>query len=151
MSHHLKYVSTGRPPQEYAAWIMKPESWGGGIELSILCKQYSMEIDVIDIKNTRIEKFGEEHSNRILLLYDGIHYDALFEEDSPKPRTIFPSANDDILARALALAEKENANRQFTDTKNFKLKCLNCSRGLNGALDAKEHAELTGHVNFGET
>jgi len=49
------------------------------------------------------------------------------------------------------LAEKENANRQFTDTKNFKLKCLNCSRGLNGALDAKEHAELTGHVNFGET
>lgn len=28
----------GKPPQEYAKWILDPSKWGGAIELSILSK-----------------------------------------------------------------------------------------------------------------
>lgn len=129
---------------------MRPSSWGGGIELSILCDHYEVEIDVVDIQHTRIEKFGEKHSNRILLIYDGIHYDPLYEHTASKPRTIFPTFDDTVLAKCLCLAEKEKANRQFTDANNFTLKCLVCGKGLKGGNEANEHAKETNHINFGE-
>lgn len=109
-----------------------------------------MEIDVVDIQNTRIEKFGESHDNRILLIYDGIHYDPLHEEGGSQPRTIFSSHDDDVLSKALCLAETEKKNRQYTDAKNFKLKCLVCGTGMAGAVEANEHAQNTSHINFGE-
>lgn len=140
----------GKAPKDYAAWVMKDTSWGGAIELSILCDHYTMEIDVIDIQHTRVERFGEQHDNRILLIYDGIHYDPLYEGQDNKPRTIFSTRDDEVLARALCLAEREKANRQYTDANNFKLKCLVCGKGLAGGLEANQHATETGHVNFKE-
>lgn len=142
---------SGRTPQAYADWIKKPESWGGGIEISILCEHFMVEIDVVDIKNTRVEKFGEEKfPNRILLIYDGIHYDPLYENSKPIHRTIFPSHDDEVLARALCVAEKDKSNRQFTDAGKFKLKCLACGKGFVGGVEATEHAKETQHINFGE-
>lgn len=128
---------------------MSPHSWGGAIELSILCDQYRVEIDVIDIENSRTEKFGERHPQRILLIYDGIHYDPLYETLDP-PRTIFPSTDNMILAKALDLAEQEKEKRQYTNTKKFTLKCLACGTGLVGEVEAGAHATSTGHINFGE-
>lgn len=59
---------------------MKSESWGGGIELSILSEFYEFEMAVVDIQSLHICKFGEDknYSERLLLLYDGIHYDPLY-------------------------------------------------------------------------
>ena len=37
----------GKPNDEYCQWILKGESWGGAIEISILTKYYSIEIDVV--------------------------------------------------------------------------------------------------------
>ena len=40
-------VVLGKPNREYCSWILKGESWGGAIEISILNKYYAVEIDVV--------------------------------------------------------------------------------------------------------
>lgn len=72
----------GRPNQEYCDWIKKSQSWGGAIEVSILSNYYGVEIDVVDITNALINRFGEdkEYGMRVFLLFDGIHYDPLYLE-----------------------------------------------------------------------
>lgn len=51
---------------------------------------------------------------------------------------------------AMRLAEEAKQAKQFTDVNNFKLRCLACQQPLVGQKDAQEHAEKTGHINFGE-
>lgn len=72
----------GRTNPEYCEWIRKPSSWGGAIEVSILSNYYGIEIDVVDITNALINRFGEdkEYGMRVFLLFDGIHYDPLYLE-----------------------------------------------------------------------
>lgn len=72
----------GKPNSEYCDWIMKSNSWGGAIELSILSKFYGLEIAVVDSSNGIINRFGEDQrfANRIFLIFDGIHYDPLYLE-----------------------------------------------------------------------
>lgn len=36
------------------------ESWGGGIELSILSRHYHREIAAFDIRSNRVDVFGED-------------------------------------------------------------------------------------------
>jgi len=149
----------GKSNKEYCEWIMNQNTWGGAIEVAILSEHYKLEIDVVDIQTVRIDKFGEDkhYDNRILLLYDGVHYDPLMLEpfdSSETIKTIF-SANSDsgdvILSQALELAAETKSSRQFTDTANFTLRCLVCQKGLVGETGAQEHAKETGHVSFGET
>lgn len=72
----------GRPNSEYCKWILKSDSWGGAIELSILSKFYGLEIAVIDSINAIINRFGEDqhYAQRVFLIFDGIHYDPLYLE-----------------------------------------------------------------------
>ena len=145
----------GRTNSEYCTWIMNDASWGGAIEISILSSYYSVEIDVVDTQTCRIDKFGEDqqYKQRVLLLYDGIHYDPLMLEPldpSDSIKTIYPISNDVILSQALELANEAKSSRQFTDVANFTLKCLVCNKGLQGEAGAQEHAKTTGHINFGE-
>lgn len=72
----------GKPNNDYVQWILKNESWGGGIELSIMSNFYSIEMSVLNIQSGQMSRFGEDrnYSHRIFLLYDGIHYDPLFLE-----------------------------------------------------------------------
>jgi len=72
----------GRPNDEYCKWILKCDSWGGAIELSILSKFYGLEIAVIDSINAIINRFGEDqhYAQRVFLIFDGIHYDPLYLE-----------------------------------------------------------------------
>jgi ubiquitin thioesterase OTU1 len=70
-----------KEPFDYCEWIMSPDTWGGGIELSILSKCFQVRLAVVDINNLTIEYFGEGYSNIIYLLYDGIHYDVLVKKD----------------------------------------------------------------------
>lgn len=48
-----------KDPDKYSEWIMRNDTWGGGIELSILCKLLNIKLAVSDIKNRTIEYFGE--------------------------------------------------------------------------------------------
>ena len=67
----------GKSPADYASWIKNPQSWGGAIEMMILSDYLKSEIVAVDIMNVRFDTFGEGkgYSQRVYLIYSGIHYD----------------------------------------------------------------------------
>ena len=72
----------GKTPAAYCKWIECDDSWGGGIELAILSQHYNLEIDVVDTQHGIVNRFGEDKNfiRRIVLIYDGIHYDPLYRD-----------------------------------------------------------------------
>ncbi|XP_063274246.1 ubiquitin thioesterase OTU1 isoform X2 [Prinia subflava] len=145
----------GKSNRDYCEWIRREDAWGGAIEVSILAKFYQCEICVVDTQSVRVDRFGEDagYSRRVLLIYDGIHYDPLERRPAAPglpPQTIFPSSDDVVLAQALELADEARRKRQFTDVNRFALRCMVCHKGLTGQLEARQHARETGHANFGE-
>ncbi|MBN3297412.1 OTU1 thioesterase, partial [Amia calva] len=145
----------GKSNEEYCSWIRRDDTWGGAIEVSILSKFYQCEICVVDTQTVRVDRFGEDagYHKRVLLIYDGIHYDPLQKETAgleAPPQTIFSTTDDVILAQALELADEARRKRQFTDVNRFSLRCMVCQTGLVGQAEAREHAKETGHTNFGE-
>lgn len=145
----------GKTNQNYCDWIKRDDTWGGAIEISILSKFYQCEICVVDTQTVRIDRFGEDagYAKRVLLIYDGIHYDPLqrdFPDPDTPPLTIFSSNDDIVLVQALELAEEARRRRQFTDVNRFTLRCMVCHKGLTGQAEARDHAKETGHTSFGE-
>lgn len=144
----------GKSNAEYCAWIQKPDSWGGAIEVAILSSYYGIEIDVVDIQNAIINRFGEDknYGLRVFLLFDGIHYDPLYMETdgAGAPATIFPVEEMGVYQQAEQLAKEAKSSRQFTNVDKFSLRCLQCDVMLVGQLQATQHAKATGHTNFGE-
>ncbi|XP_055530290.1 ubiquitin thioesterase OTU1 [Wyeomyia smithii] len=144
----------GRPNDEYCAWILQPESWGGAIEVSILSAYHGIEFDVVDITNAIINRFGEDknYGMRAFLLFDGIHYDPLYLESTSgePPKTIFPVEDSMVYQQAEQLAKEAKSSRQFTDVNKFTLKCNDCGCHFKGQVEAQQHATKHGHVNFGE-
>ncbi|XP_030076577.1 ubiquitin thioesterase OTU1 [Microcaecilia unicolor] len=145
----------GKTNKEYCDWIRREDTWGGAIEISVLSKFYQCEICVVDTQSVRIDRFGEDagYTKRVLLIYDGIHYDPLqrkFPDKDVPPLTIFSSTDDVVLAQALEVAEEARRKRQFTDVNRFTLRCMVCQKGLTGQTEAREHARDSGHTNFGE-
>lgn len=148
-------VVLGKTQEEYSAWIQSDTSWGGAIELSILCEVYRVEIAAVDIKTTRLDIYGQDKgfSSRVFLIYDGIHYDPLYLDPgvSDLPiQTIFPCSDDIAMLKVLEVAESAQKARQFTDTQNFTIICLTCQKKLKGQHEAQTHAKETGHGNFSE-
>ncbi|CAI9721474.1 ubiquitin thioesterase OTU1-like [Octopus vulgaris] len=143
----------GQENSKYINWLLKEDSWGGAIEISVLSKHYNVEIDVVDTQSGRIDRFGEDqkYDKRVLLIYDGIHYDPLILElDDSTCETIFSTSDDDVLQQALEIAAVAKANRQFTDVNKFTLRCIVCQTQLTGQSEAQQHAEQTGHIQFGQ-
>ncbi|XP_028073862.1 ubiquitin thioesterase OTU1-like isoform X1 [Camellia sinensis] len=152
----------GKPNEEYRAWILNPEKWGGAIELAILADYYGREIAAYDIQTTRCDLYGQQGKNyheRVMLIYDGIHYDALaisFYNGAPEEfdQTIFTVQKDRTIGPierlALNLAKEQQRKRSYTDTANFTLRCEVCQIGVVGQKGAMKHAQATGHVNFQE-
>jgi ubiquitin thioesterase OTU1 len=139
----------GQDPDEYRRWIVQQNSWGGAIELSIFSDHYQTEIHSIDIKTLRADKFGEgKYSKRVLILYNGIHYDAIALspiEDGPLDfdQTTFDccpagSDSDHLLQSAIKLASILKAKKKFTDLAGFTLSCGICKKNLVGQKDGKE-------------
>ncbi|XP_055884078.1 ubiquitin thioesterase OTU1-like isoform X1 [Biomphalaria glabrata] len=145
----------GKPNSAYCKWIRDKNSWGGGIELSILSQYYHTEIAVVDTQSGRVDRFGEDrnYKERIFLIYDGIHYDPLVYESVEQTgqiKTKFSIHNAVMLAQALELASEAKSIRQFTDVEGFSLRCCTCQQPLRGQREATQHARATGHIQFGE-
>jgi len=51
-------ATLGKNVNDYVNWILKPTSWGGAIELSILSKYYESEIVAYDVINVHAHCFG---------------------------------------------------------------------------------------------
>jgi len=147
----------GQSNIEYSKWLLLKDSWGGAIELSILSNYYSTEIATFDIQTEIMYVYGEtkNYKQRIFLLYDGIHYDCLClapVEGAPEEIdiTIFSANDQNIVNQSKQLVKKLRADRQFTDLEKFTLRCLVCSKGLQGEKEATKHAIDTSHQNFAE-
>ncbi|KAJ3033239.1 ubiquitin-specific protease otu1 [Rhizophlyctis rosea] len=147
----------GKDPDEYRAWITKPQSWGGAIELAMFSDHYQVEIDSIDVSTLRVDRFGEgKYPNRVIVLYTGIHYDAVAlapfpDAPSDFDQTTFEGADGEkVLEAGVKLAGIWKKKRKFTDLANFTLKCGVCGKGLVGQKDAQAHAMQTGHASFTE-
>ncbi|CAE7822797.1 OTU2 [Symbiodinium microadriaticum] len=148
-----------KPNADYCDWILQANNWGGAIELSVLAEHFQCEIAAYDICSMRRDLHGEGqgYKSRYMLIYDGIHYDALaLAADKGAPEaadfTVFEVGPEADLAdiKARTFVAEQNKQRQFTDTGNFTLRCCICQAGLKGEADARAHASSTGHQNFAE-
>lgn len=145
----------GRPNAEYVQWIMNTDTWGGGIEVSILANYFQTEIAVIDCQSARINCFGEDKNfpQRIFLLYDGVHYDPLVLEAADGTGAIletrFSTEDEGAMQQAREIASEAQSSGQFTNVAEFSLRCLVCRNPLKGQAEAMQHARSTGHDRFG--
>ncbi|KAG2206943.1 hypothetical protein INT47_008412 [Mucor saturninus] len=142
-------ATLGQPRDKYMDWIQKPNAWGGAIELAILSSHFGIEIDSIDVQTGRVDKFGEgKYDERVLIVYSGIHYDALAlapTSDSPMDfdQTRFSVTDEYILKSSSELVNGLRKSHRFTDIANFTLKCEQCNTGLKGEKDAQDHAAVS--------
>lgn len=153
----LLQVVLGRSPQSYAEWIRKPGQWGGAIELAILAEHFRTELAAFDCQTQRVDIYGQgqNFAQRVLLVYDGLHYDPMAKvlfDGAPEELdvTVFETGDEAAMAQARALVGEAHSKRLFTDRANFAIRCLVCQLGLKGEKDAVEHAKSTGHQNFSE-
>lgn len=143
----------GMTNEDYCAWIKDTNHWGGAIELAILSEYFEVEIAAVDTVHLKMHRFGENcnYSNRIFLIYDGIHYDPLMMElENGTMQTIFRIEDDAPIEMAMEVAREAHSSKQFTDMANFTLRCMKCDEKLRGDKEARQHALDTGHVDFGE-
>ncbi|EGC33504.1 hypothetical protein DICPUDRAFT_88743 [Dictyostelium purpureum] len=147
----------GKSNAGYCNWILNPNHWGGAIELSILSNHYKVEIAAFDISTQIMYCYGEDknYTERVYLIYDGIHYDALSicltrngGEDFDITR--FSVDDKESLNKLKKFVENEKKLGKYTDTTNFMLLCLDCNKTLKGEKEAAIHASLSGHGNFTE-
>ncbi|KAG2421661.1 hypothetical protein HFD88_005637 [Aspergillus terreus] len=150
-----------KKPDDYCRWIQNEDSWGGGIELSILSKHFDIEICSIDVQTLRVDRFNEGPRTRCILVYSGIHYDTIALSPSEPPFThayappefdtkVFDAADPVVLEKALELCKVLQGKHYYTDTAGFRIRCNTCGAVLIGEKGAAQHATQTGHYDFGE-
>lgn len=153
-------IVLGQPRDSYVSKIVSPTTWGGAIELSILSQHFGVEIDSIDVATGTVHRFGEDkaYENRAIVVYSGIHYDALTLKEGSDETTVFPNLTaigieeeeDEVLGAAKELCQELKRRKYYTDTASFSLTCKNCGTKLTGEKQAVQHAKETGHGDFGE-
>ena len=141
-------ILDGKEPLDYCEWIMRDNTWGGGIEISILSKCFQITIGVVDVINCTIEFLGENYSNIIYLLYNGVHYDLFVREVDGKEIGVFLSNDKKVKEEVMEIAKELNASSKFVDTSKYSIRCTVCYCNFRGSDDAVKHSKATGHVNF---
>lgn len=150
-----------KAPDTYCRWIQTEAAWGGAIELDILSKHFDVEICSIDVQTLRADRFNEGRPKRCILVYSGIHYDtiALSPADPPYDHSlappdfdtkIFDTTDEAVLQKAIELCRILQARHYFTDTSKFSIRCNICMKTFIGERGATDHANDTGHYDFGE-
>ncbi|CAJ1367062.1 unnamed protein product [Effrenium voratum] len=138
-----------KAPAEYVQEMLKPETWGGGVELAILAEFFGLQIAVWDLQSQKMIINKEDAAQRIFLLFEGLHYDLLVAKEDA-PQTVFRAEDEEAVAKARVVVAELHGKHQFVDVKRFTLRCLVCQEGLEGAAAAKDHAQATGHQAFAE-
>lgn len=141
-----------RPNHEYAKWILKKDSWGGGIEIAILSKKLEIAIYVLDMDAQQYEKFNEDQFDQfIVIMFNGVHYDAIELDDG---KTVFDKRDflytELILSAALEIARQMKNSGHSFNTRKDNIVCNVCQKTLVGEREVARHAESTGHVDFGQ-
>ena len=154
-------VVLDQQPDDYCRWIQTEDAWGGAIELDILSKHFNVEISSIDVQTLRTDRFNEGMPERCILVYSGIHYDAIALSPSDAPHTtayappefdtkIFDVQDVVVLEAAVELCRELQRKHYYTDTAAFSIRCNVCGKMIVGEKAATEHAASTGHNDFVE-
>ena len=153
-----------QPRDKYCEWIQDEHSWGGYVELTILSQHFEIGIASINVQDGRVDFYNEEVEKRSILVYSGIHYDAVAV--SPNDRLGFgrkTSPDEDIktfdrhddiaLAAALELCgvlRSQNYHVDVSTQGTTKLKCLQCDWTGNGMDEVSFHVSTTGHTRLSQ-
>lgn len=144
----------GQSTSDYARWIKLSDTWGGAIELSILCSALHISILVIDASDSSlpVNWFEEENApppkEFCCVLYTGVHYDPLQLNNKT---TCFPYSDENkelITRKARALAQGLRSTNQTFNVSKEKIVCNICGATMFGEREAGQHAEKTGHVDM---
>lgn len=140
-----------RPNSDYCRWIQTANAWGGPIELSILSQHFNVRIDAYDIDSTLAQCYGEQSGFSMTgyLIFNGLHYNYMARPQRDGTDTVqFSTTDESTRAEAQALVCKRKEMGMYTNTRTFKIKCLECGEILVGEAAAVEHSRLTGHTKF---
>ena len=113
------------------------------------------------MQTLRVDRFGENKLKRIILVYSGIHYDAIALSPSEPPFTrayaspevdlkVFETADEAVVEKAVGLCRVLQGQNYFTDTAGFSIRCNVCGGTFVGEQGATQHASETGHYDFAE-
>lgn len=142
-------------PMEYVRNIMDPTQWGGAIELQILSEYYKTEICAFSIETGIPFLYGEgnDFRERIYIVYNGVHYDALViafdggikEVDNIK---IFSSQDLDYFEDFKKLIEKYKKKGMYYNPNQIQVLCKTCQIVMISQKEIQNHAIQTKHNNF---
>lgn len=142
----------GKRPQDYSNWILRKDSWGGGIEISILSSAMNVGIYVLDMDAVKYEKFNDDKYDQfIVIMFNGVHYDSI--EYKENHTTVFDkndSVSDIMMASALDMATNMKQKGYAFNTQRAQIICHICRETFTGERDIARHAEKTGHTDFGQ-
>lgn len=107
--------TTGEDAMTYAQWLMKPDSWGGYVELAILSELYQTELIALDLQSTSVIRCGQEHNYPVrgFLVFTGKHYDAIAMStannltDESQDQVLFNQRDDAVYGKALEFVKEE--------------------------------------------
>lgn len=70
---HLSQRTLRQSPQKYVSTILKPQTWGGAIELALLATHFQTEIASVDVETGRVDRFTPTGTASTGMRY-GLHY-----------------------------------------------------------------------------
>ena len=75
---------------DYLKHITNDDNWGGAIDILATALDYLTEISVVSLPDRSVQTFGtgKDFEHRVFILYDGKHYDALYQK-IPKAMVFF--------------------------------------------------------------
>lgn len=151
----------GAVPDTYCRQIKSPDTWGGDIDIAILAEYWNICVRNISVQDGHVYSYNEGAPNMCIIVYSGIHYDAVALSPSDPPFTHasapmewdqkqFPTNDGIVLEKAKELVGVLRQRHYFTDTGHFAIKCGVCGWKGHGEREAEKHGMETGHASFEE-
>lgn len=157
-----KVVLDNKPPEVYCRHMLRPDTWGGAIELDILSEVFQIEISSVDVKTGRVYTHGDGngYEMRCVLVYSNIHYDRVAEvfvegQEAMEFDVTRWSADacDHVIFRTQEMCKKlRDEYHYYTDTSDFLVRCTvpGCDWIGQGQQAIAVHAAATGHKDIAE-
>ncbi|KAI1412674.1 OTU-domain-containing protein [Hypoxylon sp. FL1857] len=148
-----------KSPETYCANMLKPDVWGGNIELSILSEVFAIEICVVDVKTGNVYNIGEgnNYEMRCVVVYSSVHYDRVAEifvegqEEMEFDVTRWAvDSSDHVIAHTKEMCALLKKQHYYTDTSDFVVMCNTCGWIGQGQQAVAQHSMDTRHDDLRE-
>ncbi|KAI1385309.1 OTU-domain-containing protein [Hypoxylon trugodes] len=150
----------GKSPEAYCRNMLRPDVWGGEIELAVISDVFAIEIVVVNVKDGHVYRIGENngYNMRCVLVYSNVHYDriaeifvegqAAMEFDITRWAV---DGSDHVIQHTIQMCKKlKEEYHYYTDTSDFVITCNQCGWVGQGQKALAEHSLSTGHTDISE-